>query len=122
MKLLPRNPELYGAQDKLLGVRTRQLNVPEIMVDFVEYMGTIAQSKSPYKSEDFFVPASMWCLAKSAMDNIKSENASPEASKLLRENVDEIIRSRASLFDIIDQIANDEFARKFRNLNNPIIH
>lgn len=122
MKLSPMNPELYGAQDKLLGVRTCQLNVPEIMVDFVEYMGTIAQSESPYKFEDFFVPASMWCLAKSAMDNIKSENVSLEAPRLLKENAEDIIRSREALFDIVDQIADDEFSKKFRSLNNPIFH
>lgn len=122
MNLLAFHPELYGTSHKLLDVRKLNLDVPSIMLDFTEYMGIIAENVSPYKHEDPFVPESMWCLAKSAMDNIKSEHSSPEVPRLLKENAEDIIRSRETLFDIVDQIADDEFSKKFRSLNNPIFH
>lgn len=122
MRNVPINPTLENAHEKLRNIRKLELDVSDVMLDFVEYMATIAENVSPYKFENPFIAETIWCLAKLAMDNIKSANASPAVPEVLKgeETLAEIICHKEELFKIIDSIASDDFAKKFRRLVIPI--
>ncbi len=116
------NPTLKNAAEKLRNVRKLNVEVSDVMLDFVEYMAEIAKHVSPYKFDEPFIPERMWSLAMDAIDNIKSGNAFPAVPKTLTntETIKEIKNHKEELFKVIDKIASKEFAENCRYLGNPI--
>ncbi len=114
------NPTLKNAAEKLRNVRKLNVEVSDVMLDFVEYMAEIAKHVSPYKFDEPFIPERMWSLAMDATDNIKSGIAFPAVPKTLTNTITEIKDHKEELFKVIDKIAGSEFAKKCRDLGNPI--
>lgn len=122
MKKVSINPTLENAPEKLRNVRKLNVEVSDVMLDFVEYMAEIAERVSPYKFNQPFIPERMWSLAMDAMDNIKAASAYLEVPKTLKntKTIKEIKDHKEELFKVIDKIASKEFAEKCRYLGNPI--
>ena len=108
------NPTLENVPEKLRSARQIASNIPDVFLDFAEYMADLAATRlqRPYIAE------TLWGLAYDAKDCIEAKTSGkiPVPEKLKRK-MPEILRNVECFYLLIDKISSKEFSEKFRELH-----
>lgn len=102
------NPTLENVPEKLRSVRQIAPDIPNVILDFAEYMADMAHPL-PHIVE------TLWCLFYDAKDLIVAEDQT--VPKTLKGKMPEIFDNIESFYILVDKISSKEFSEKFRALS-----
>lgn len=111
------NPRLRDVPKKLRSARNRVVGVHGVIICFAEYIADIAEKGSKYNYD--FIPETMMKIIDDAIKAIESDEDKvgiQSVPKELKGRGQEIRSNMHSFYIIIDEIAEEEFAEKFKKM------
>lgn len=116
----PVKPELENVPEKLRHIRWTQNKFPNEIIDFVEYMADIAESKKEYDRK--FIDETMVFLVDDAIKSIKATQIRKEFEDVLpvpeelQKMAEQIENKIFYMILVVDEFASEEFSKEFRKL------
>lgn len=110
------DPTLENVPEKLCSAREIAPNIPNVILDFADFMADIAIKEPRYHFT--FIAETLWILTCEAKNRIEGKQGGDGIAvpKKLEGKMPEVCSNIEYFYILIDKISSKEFSEKFRRL------